>query len=120
MGRELYETHRSRVEPFYRRAREALGFDLQGLIFGGPEEQLRLTEFAQPAILLDSVIKFELLGQMPHYAAGHSLGEYSALVCAGVLSLEDGAASGASARAVDARGGPRRCGRDARDREVRL
>jgi [acyl-carrier-protein] S-malonyltransferase len=90
MGRELYETHRSRVEPFYRRAREALGFDLQGLIFGGPEEQLRLTEFAQPAILLDSVIKFELLGQMPHYAAGHSLGEYSALVCAGVLSLEDG------------------------------
>jgi [acyl-carrier-protein] S-malonyltransferase len=90
MGRELYETHRSRVEPFYRRAREALGFDLQELIFGGPEEQLRLTEFAQPAILLDSVIKFELLGQMPHYAAGHSLGEYSALVCAGVLSLEDG------------------------------
>jgi [acyl-carrier-protein] S-malonyltransferase len=90
MGREFYETHRSRVEPFYRRAREALGFDLQELIFGGPEEQLRLTEFAQPAILLDSVIKFELLGQMPHYAAGHSLGEYSALVCAGVLSLEDG------------------------------
>jgi [acyl-carrier-protein] S-malonyltransferase len=90
MGRELYETHCSRVEPFYRRACEALGFDLQGLIFGGPEEQLRLTEFAQPAILLDSVIKFELLGQIPHYAAGHSLGEYSALVCAGVLSLEDG------------------------------
>jgi [acyl-carrier-protein] S-malonyltransferase len=90
MGRELYEKYRSRVEPFYQRAREALGFDLQELIFGGPEEKLRLTEFAQLAILLDSAIKFELLGRRPDYAAGHSLGEYSALVCAGVLSLEDG------------------------------
>ncbi len=90
MGRELYERHRGRVEPFYRRAREALGFDLHELIFSGPEERLQWTEFAQPAILLDSVIKFELLGQTPDYAAGHSLGEYSALVCAGVLSLEDG------------------------------
>ncbi|MCX8103850.1 MAG: ACP S-malonyltransferase [Candidatus Bipolaricaulota bacterium] len=90
MGRELYERYRARVEPFYRRACEALGFDLQELIFSGPEERLKLTEFAQPAILLDSVIKFELLGQKPAYAVGHSLGEYSALVCAGVLSLEDG------------------------------
>lgn len=90
MGKELYEEHRSRVEPFYQRAREALGFDLKELIFSGPEERLKLTEFAQPAILLDSVIKFELLGQKPDYAAGHSLGEYSALVCAGVLSLEGG------------------------------
>jgi len=90
MGRELFEKYRAQIGPFYQRAREALGFDLQELIFGGPEEQLRLTEFAQPAILLGSVIKFELLGQMPHYAAGHSLGEHSALVCAGVLSLEDG------------------------------
>ena len=90
MGREFYEKYRSRVEPFYRRACEALGFDLQELILSGPEERLRLTEFAQPAILLDSVIKFELLGRTPEYAAGHSLGEYSALVCAGVLSVEDG------------------------------
>lgn len=90
MGRELYEKYRVRVEPFYQRAREALGFDLRELIFSGPEERLKLTEFAQPAILLDSVIKFDLLGQKPHYAAGHSLGEYSALVCAGALSLEDG------------------------------
>lgn len=90
MGRELYERQRARVEPFYRRAREALGFDLQELIFSGPEEQLRLTEFAQPAILLDSVIKFELLGQQPNFAAGHSLGEYAALVCAGIFNLEDG------------------------------
>jgi [acyl-carrier-protein] S-malonyltransferase len=90
MGRELCERFRARVELFYQRAREALGFDLQELIFSGPEEQLRLTEFAQPAILLDSVIKFELLGQTPDYVAGHSLGEYSALVCARVFSLEDG------------------------------
>lgn len=90
MGRELCEQYRARVEPFYQRAREALGFDLQELIFSGPEEKLKLTEFAQPAILLESVIKFELLGQKPDYAAGHSLGEYSALVCARVLSLEDG------------------------------
>jgi len=90
MGRELYEKYRSRVEPFYQRAWEVLGFDLRELIFGGPEEKLRLTEFAQPAILLDSVIKFELLGQRPDYAAGHSLGEYSALVCARVFSLEEG------------------------------
>ncbi len=90
MGRELWEKYRARVEPFYHRAREALGFDLQELIFDGPAEKLQLTEFAQPAILLDSAIKFELLGQKPDYAAGHSLGEYSALVCAGVFSLEDG------------------------------
>lgn len=90
MGRELYERYCTRVERFYRRAREVLGFDLQELIFSGPEERLKLTEFAQPAILLDSVIKFELVGQKPDYAAGHSLGEYSALVCAGVFSLEDG------------------------------
>lgn len=90
MGRELWEKYRSRVEPFYQRARDALGFDLKTLIFNGPAEKLQLTEFAQPAILLDSVIKFDLLGQRPDYAAGHSLGEYSALVCAGALSLEDG------------------------------
>lgn len=90
MGKELFEKYRARVEPFYKRTNDVLSFDLQELAFSGPEEKLRLTEFAQPAILLDSAIKFELLGQRPDYAAGHSLGEYSALVCAGVFSLEDG------------------------------
>lgn len=89
MGKDLYERFRERIEPFYKRAHEALGFELQTLIFSGPEERLKLTEFAQPAILLDSVIKFELLGQKPDYGAGHSLGEYSALVAANVLTLED-------------------------------
>jgi [acyl-carrier-protein] S-malonyltransferase len=89
MGQELLERFRERVEPFYRRANEALGFDLKELIFTGPEDKLKLTEFAQPAILLDSVIKFDLLGQNPDCAAGHSLGEYSALVAAGVFKLEE-------------------------------
>ena len=94
MGRKLYERFPERVEPFYERARKALGFDIRKLLFEGPEEELTLTENAQPAILLESVIQHELLvtlkGVEPAVGAGHSLGEYSALVCAGVLSLEDG------------------------------
>lgn len=91
MGCELHERFPERVEEFYQRAREALGFDLHKLMSEGPEEELTLTENAQPAILLDSVIKYELLKdyEKPDVAAGHSLGEYSALVCAGVLTLED-------------------------------
>jgi len=94
MGQKLYERFPERLEPFYQRAREALGFDIQKLMFEGPEEELTLTENAQPAILLESAIQHELLralkGIEPAVGAGHSLGEYSALVCAGVLSLEDG------------------------------
>jgi [acyl-carrier-protein] S-malonyltransferase len=91
MGRELFERFPKRAEGFFIRARETLGFDLQRLMFEGPEEELKLTENAQPAILLDSVIKYELLRERvkPDVAVGHSLGEYSALVCAGVLMLED-------------------------------
>ena len=94
MGKDLYLRFREEIEPFYRRAQDALGLDLKALIFYGPEEKLQFTEYAQPAILLDSMIKFHLLMQqgsyLPDFGAGHSLGEYSALVCAGVLSLEDG------------------------------
>lgn len=91
MGKELYERFSERIEPFYQRAEKTLGFDLKKLIFEGPDERLTLTENAQPAILLDSVIKHELIKThlKPDVGAGHSLGEYSALVCAGVLSLED-------------------------------
>jgi len=91
MGKELYERFPARVGPFYERAQAALGFDLQKLIFEGPAERLTLTEYAQPAILLDSVIKYELIRDRirPDVAAGHSLGEYSALVCAGALDLEE-------------------------------
>ncbi|OGF56926.1 MAG: [acyl-carrier-protein] S-malonyltransferase [Candidatus Fraserbacteria bacterium RBG_16_55_9] len=91
MGKEFYERFPQQIEPFYQRAHQALGFDLKQLIFEGPDERLTLTQNAQPAILLDSVIKHELLkGRLkPDVGAGHSLGEYSALACAGVLSLED-------------------------------
>ncbi len=91
MGRDLFRAFQSTVEPLYRRANEALGFDIQALMFEGPEDQLTLTQNAQPAILLDSVVKHELLTDrmQPDVGAGHSLGEYSALVCAGVLGLED-------------------------------
>lgn len=94
MGKEIYYAAPCGkvLESFYRRAEKALGFDVKGLIFSGPEERLALTENAQPAILLDSFIKYYLLQERvrPDIGAGHSLGEYSALVCAGVLSLEDG------------------------------
>lgn len=92
MGKALYERYPTRLEPLYQRAHSALGFDLKALIFDGPPERLTLTENAQPAILLDSFIKYELLKDQikPDFAAGHSLGEYSALVAAGVFFLEDG------------------------------
>jgi [acyl-carrier-protein] S-malonyltransferase len=92
IGKELYARFSARLEPFYQQANRALGFDLKTLIFEGPPETLTLTENAQPAILLDSLIKYELLKDQvrAEFAAGHSLGEYSALVAAGVLSLEDG------------------------------
>jgi len=92
MGKELYDRYQARLDPFYQRANEALDVDLKKLMFDGPLEQLTLTENAQPAILLDSFIKYELIKDQikADFAAGHSLGEYSALVAAGVLSLEDG------------------------------
>ena len=93
MTRALYERFPERVEPFYERARHALGFDLPKLMLEGPEAELTLTQNAQPAILLASAIQHALLtglkGVEPAVGAGHSLGEYSALVGAGVLELED-------------------------------
>ena len=91
MGKELAERFSATVEPFYQRANDALGVDIRAVMFEGPEAQLTLTENAQPAILLDSVVRHHLIqGQLqPDVAAGHSLGEYSALVCAGVIGLED-------------------------------
>ena len=92
MGQELFQRFRARLEPLYRRANEALGFDIRKLIFEGPAAELKLTEVTQPAILLDSLAKYELLKEQirPNWAAGHSLGEYSALVAAGVISLDEG------------------------------
>src|SRR5262249_2472873 len=73
-------------------AARVLGFSLSRLCFEGPEEDLKLTENTQPAILTTSVAIFRVLeekGMRPDFVAGHSLGEYSALVAAGSLSLPD-------------------------------
>jgi [acyl-carrier-protein] S-malonyltransferase len=91
MGREVHDAFPCAAEVFAR-ADEALGFPLSRLCFEGPEESLKLTENTQPAILAASVAVLRVLeerGWAPSFVAGHSLGEYSALVCAGALSLED-------------------------------
>lgn len=89
MGRDFYEQSKEAREIF-QMADEVLGFSLSRLCFEGPEEDLRLTCYTQPALLTVSYIAFRLLGIKPDLAAGHSLGEYSALVAAGSLDLAEG------------------------------
>jgi [acyl-carrier-protein] S-malonyltransferase len=92
MGREFYEGTAAGKDLFDR-ADAVLDLPLSRLCFEGPEETLTRTENAQPAIFTVSVIAWRLLeerGIRPDTAAGHSLGEYSALVAAGVMSFEDG------------------------------
>lgn len=89
MGRELYEAFPV-ARAVFEEADEALGFPLSRLCFEGPEEELRLTEYTQPAILTVSVAALRVLterGITCQFAAGHSLGEYSAHVAAGTLSF---------------------------------
>jgi [acyl-carrier-protein] S-malonyltransferase len=91
MGRDLAEKFPVAKQTF-EEADDALGFALSKLCFEGPEEQLKLTEFTQPAIFTVSVAAQRVLaekGIAPEYVAGHSLGEYSAEVAAGVLSFAD-------------------------------
>ena len=91
MGRDLWEADGA-VKTLYQAANEVLGYDLQGLCFAGPEEELRLTQHAQPAILVHSIAAWTLVarrGVQPVLLAGHSLGEYSALVAAGALDFAD-------------------------------
>jgi [acyl-carrier-protein] S-malonyltransferase len=88
MGRDLYENFPA-ARDMFARADEALGYPISRLCFEGPEEDLRLTRNTQPALLTVSSIAYVLLGLEPAAAAGHSLGEYSALVAAGVLNFED-------------------------------
>ncbi len=86
MGKDL-------AEKYLDQANEILGFDLKQICFAGPEEELKKTEITQPAILTVSVAAFESLKAkgvpMPAAVAGHSLGEYSALVAAAALSFQD-------------------------------
>ncbi|MCL5290786.1 MAG: ACP S-malonyltransferase [Firmicutes bacterium] len=91
MGKDLYNSYESAREIF-KRADEILGFSLSNLCFSGPAEELDLTVNTQPAVLAVSLACFALLhshGVSPSAVAGHSLGEYSALVAAGSLSMED-------------------------------
>lgn len=91
MGRELAEKYPAAQQTF-EEADDALGFALSKLCFEGPEEQLKLTEFTQPAIFTVSVAAQRVLAERgihPDFVAGHSLGEYSADVAAGVLSFAD-------------------------------
>ena len=91
MGKELYETLPSAKELF-EKANEILGFRITDLMFEGSDEELKQTKVTQPAIFLHSVILARSLGEtfQPDMTAGHSLGEFSALVAAGALSFEDG------------------------------
>lgn len=91
MGRELAENY-SAARRTFEDADAALGFKLSQICFEGPEDKLKLTEITQPAILTVSVAALRVLrehGIEPAYAAGHSLGEYSAHVAAGTLSFAD-------------------------------
>ncbi|HOI87914.1 MAG TPA: ACP S-malonyltransferase [Lentimicrobium sp.] len=91
MGRDLYEGNAMAREMF-EKANEILGFRITDLMFEGTDEDLRQTRVTQPAIFLHSVILARTLGDSfrPDMTAGHSLGEFSALVAAGALSFEDG------------------------------
>jgi [acyl-carrier-protein] S-malonyltransferase len=91
MGKELAEKD-EKVASFFKKADERLGFSLSNIIFEGTQETLTRTENAQPALLTMSIALLEKVkeaGFVPDYVAGHSLGEYSALVAASVLSFED-------------------------------
>src|ERR1700693_5699584 len=91
MGKELAR-HHAVARHTFDEADEALGYELSTLCFEGPEEQLRLTEITQPAILTASIAAWRVLsekGLRPGFVAGHSLGEYSAHVAAGTLTFAD-------------------------------
>ncbi|MBQ2065174.1 MAG: ACP S-malonyltransferase [Paludibacteraceae bacterium] len=89
MGKDLYDSSAVAKEMF-EKANDILGFRITDLMFAGTDEDLRQTKVTQPAVFLHSVILAKVLGVNPDMTAGHSLGEFSALVAAGALSFEDG------------------------------
>ncbi len=91
MGKELYENSKKGKKRF-EQANEILGFNIQQIMFGEDAEKLKATKVTQPSIFIHSFILSEVMGELfiPEMVAGHSLGEFSALVAAGVLSFEDG------------------------------
>lgn len=91
MGKDLYE-HSALAKELFEKADQILGFRITDLMFNGTDEDLRQTKVTQPAIFLHSVILAKTLGDkfQPDMTAGHSLGEFSALVACKALSFEDG------------------------------
>ncbi|MBQ4502556.1 MAG: ACP S-malonyltransferase [Alistipes sp.] len=89
MGKELYDNSEVAKELF-EKANEILGFRITDIMFEGTAEQLRQTNVTQPAVFLHSVVLAKVLGIVPDAVAGHSLGEFSALVASGALTFEDG------------------------------
>ncbi|MEU7428740.1 ACP S-malonyltransferase [Streptomyces sp. NPDC040750] len=92
MGRDLYETYPETVAPYFERAEKVLGVPLREICWNGPADVLQRTEITQSAVFVVSVATCAVLranGLEPSVVAGHSLGEYAALVCAGVLEWTD-------------------------------
>lgn len=91
MGKELYEQSEE-AKKLFEKANEILGFRITDIMFSGTDEELKQTKVTQPAIFLHSVILAKVMGEQfkPEMAAGHSLGEFSALVSCGAMSFEDG------------------------------
>lgn len=91
MGKDLYDNNKE-AHDLFEKANEILGFRITDMMFEGTEEDLRQTKVTQPAIFLHSVILAKSMGEdfKPDMVAGHSLGEFSALVAAGALSFEEG------------------------------
>ena len=91
MGKDLYEQS-ALAKEYFEKANEILGYSITDLMFDGTPEDLKQTKVTQPAVFLHSVISALVLGEdfKPDMVAGHSLGEFSALVAAGALTFEDG------------------------------
>jgi [acyl-carrier-protein] S-malonyltransferase len=90
MGKELYDSN-SKAKKLFEKANEILGYKITDIIFNGTEDDLKQTKVTQPSIFLHSVITYLCLDNpTPDMVAGHSLGEFSALVASGVLNFEDG------------------------------
>lgn len=92
MGKDFYDTF-PWVQEFFEKANAIVGFDLASVCFEGPEEKLKQTRYTQPAIVMHSMIVHKFLqdkGIVPYAMAGHSLGEFSALIASGTLDFETG------------------------------
>ena len=89
MGKDLYEMN-AEAKALFDKANEILGFNITEIMFGGTADELKQTKVTQPAVFLHSVILAKVMNIQPAAVAGHSLGEFSALVAAGALSFEDG------------------------------